>query len=99
MREINQKKVKLLYDAIDQCDGFYNAHAEPNSRSLMNVAFRLANPDLDGPFLEQAQQRGLAYLKGHRSVGGCRASIYNAMPVEGVQLLRDFMLEFCNKNE
>ena len=65
----------------------------------MNVAFRLADPSLDGPFLKQAEQRGLTALKGHRSVGGCRASIYNAMPVEGVQPLGDFMLEFCEKNQ
>ncbi len=98
MEAINKKKVDLLYSAIDQCGGFYAAHAQPGSRSLMNVAFRLANADLDGPFLKQAEQRGLAALKGHRSVGGCRASIYNAMPVEGVQLLHDFMLDFCKEN-
>ena len=98
MAEINRRKAELLYDAIDRSDGFYDAHAEPESRSIMNVAFRLADPQLDGPFLEQAAARGLAALKGHRSVGGCRASIYNAMPVEGVQLLRDFMLEFRDKN-
>jgi phosphoserine aminotransferase len=89
----------LVYDAIDQSDGFYNAHAEPSSRSIMNVAFRLADPALDEPFLKQAAERDLCELKGHRSVGGCRASIYNAMPVEGVQLLHGFMLEFCKKNQ
>jgi phosphoserine aminotransferase len=98
MAEINRGKAKLLYDAIDQSGGFYQGHAEPASRSIMNVAFRLAKPELDEPFLKQAAERGLCELKGHRSVGGCRASIYNAMPVEGVQLLRDFMLEFCAKN-
>jgi len=99
MLEINRQKVGMLYEAIDRCDGFYNAHAAADSRSLMNVAFRLANAELDGPFLEQAAQRGLANLKGHRSVGGCRASIYNAMPIEGVRALHDFMLEFCEKNK
>jgi phosphoserine aminotransferase len=98
MADINRRKAKLLYDAIDQSGGFYQGHAEPASRSIMNVAFRLAKPELDEPFLKQAAERGLCELKGHRSVGGCRASIYNAMPVEGVQLLRDFMLEFCAKN-
>ena len=99
MLDVNQQKVQLLYEAIERCDGFYSAHAAPGSRSLMNVAFRLANPELDEPFLQQASQRGLAALKGHRSVGGCRASIYNAMPIEGVRTLHDFMLEFYQENK
>ncbi len=99
MHQLNRQKVKIVYDAIDQCDGFYHAHAAEGSRSLMNVAFRLANPELDGPFLKQAEEQGLASLKGHRSVGGCRASIYNAMPIEGAQALHDFMLDFCKKNQ
>ena len=78
--------------------GFYQGHAEPGSRSAMNVPFRLANTAFDEPFVKQAAERGLVELKGHRSVGGCRASIYNAMPVEGVKLLADFMQEFCEKN-
>ena len=98
MAQINQQKAQLLYDAVDQCDGFYEIHAQPGSRSIMNVAFRLADPALEEPFLKQAAERGLCELKGHRSVGGCRASIYNAMPHEGVQALRDFMLEFCKEN-
>ena len=98
MAQINEHKVELVYDAINKCAGFYEAHAQPGSRSLMNVAFRLANTELDGPFLDQAASRKLAALKGHRSVGGCRASIYNAMPTEGVQLLHDFMIEFAEKN-
>ncbi len=98
MAEINRKKAALLYDAVDKSEGFYLPHAEPDCRSIMNVPFRLADADLDGPFLEQAAAAGLAGLKGHRSVGGCRASIYNAMPVEGVEKLRGFMLEFCEKN-
>ena len=99
MAQINRQKAQLLYDAVDQSDGFYQGHAEPHSRSIMNVAFRLADPALDEPFLNRAAQRGLTALKGHRSVGGCRASIYNAMPIEGVQKLRDFMLEFCKKKQ
>ncbi len=98
MAEINRRKAKLLYDAIDQSDGFYVGHADPSSRSIMNVPFRMSNAELEGPFLEQAAARDLCNLKGHRSVGGCRASIYNAMPVEGVQLLADFMRDFCEKN-
>ena len=99
MAAINQRKAKMLYDVIDQSGGFYQGHAELASRSAMNVAFRLANPAHDEPFLKQAAERGLHELKGHRSVGGCRASIYNAMPIEGVQLLADFMREFCTKNK
>ena len=95
MLELNRKKSALLYDVIDQSGGFYDGHAEPASRSLMNVTFRLPDATLESQFLKEAQQRGLAELKGHRSVGGCRASIYNAMPSEGVELLRQFMLEFC----
>jgi phosphoserine aminotransferase len=94
MQELNRRKAALLYEAIDQSGGFYDGHAEPASRSIMNVTFRLPDATLEGDFLKQAQQRGLIELKGHRSVGGCRASIYNAMPLEGVQLLHDFMLEF-----
>ncbi len=98
MAELNRRKAAMLYDAIDRSNGFYIGHADPASRSVMNVPFRLANAALEEPFLKQAAERGLVELKGHRSVGGCRASIYNAMPVEGVELLRDFMLEFHAKN-
>jgi phosphoserine aminotransferase len=99
MHEINKSKAALLYEAIDRSNGFYQCHAEPDSRSIMNIPFRLANPANDEPFVKQAAERRLVELKGHRSVGGCRASIYNAMPVEGVKLLRDFMVEFCEKNK
>jgi phosphoserine aminotransferase len=98
MYALNQQKAKLLYDAIGASEGFYEGHAEPASRSLMNVAFRMADPALDEPFLIEAAQQGLTALKGHRSVGGCRASIYNAMPIEGVRALRDFMLAFRDKH-
>jgi phosphoserine aminotransferase len=98
MVELNRRKAKLLYDVIDNSAGFYQAHAEPASRSIMNVPFRLANTAHDEPFVKQAAERGLVELKGHRSVGGCRASIYNAMPIEGVQQLADFMKEFRKKN-
>lgn len=95
MLEQNRKKAALVYGAIDRSGGFYEGHAEQSCRSLMNVTFRLPDATLESQFLKEAQQRGLAELKGHRSVGGCRASIYNAMPLEGVELLRQFMLEFC----
>ncbi|NUQ60885.1 MAG: 3-phosphoserine/phosphohydroxythreonine transaminase [Pirellulales bacterium] len=99
MHRINKQKAEMLYGVIDQCGGFYDGHAEPASRSIMNVTFRLPNAELEEKFLKEAKSRGLVELKGHRSVGGCRASIYNAMPVEGVQSLRDCMLEFHDRNK
>ncbi len=98
MEQINRRKAQMLYDVLDNSVGFYEAHAEPGSRSIMNVPFRLARPELEEQFLKEAAQRGLCELKGHRSVGGCRASIYNAMPIEGVQALRDFMIEFRDRH-
>ncbi len=94
----NREKADLLYEAVDQSGGFYRGHADPACRSIMNVTFRLPDETLEGQFLKEAESRGLAALKGHRSVGGCRASIYNAMPTEGVRALRDFMLEFHEKH-
>ena len=98
MHEQNCDKAKLLYDAIDASDGFYQGHAATNCRSLMNVTFRLPNDDLQNQFVSLAKEANLDSLKGHRSVGGIRASIYNAMPLEGVQALRDFMVTFKNEN-
>jgi phosphoserine aminotransferase len=95
MEKRNRQKAQLLYDCIDASAGFYAGHAEPDCRSIMNVTFRLPDPDLESKFIQEAGARGLCSLKGHRSVGGCRASIYNAMPPEGVEALRDFMLEFA----
>lgn len=99
MLEINLRKAKLLYDVIDQSEGFYTGHARKECRSLMNVVFRLPNDELQGKFLKQAQARRLQALKGHRSVGGIRASIYNAMPMSGVEELRQHMLEFKSKHQ
>lgn len=93
MHDINQKKAAMLYDAIDQSNGFYQGHAKPECRSIMNVTWRMKE-ELEKEFVAEAKQRGMVELKGHRSVGGMRASIYNAMPVEGVERLRDFMVEF-----
>ena len=93
MGEINQRKANMLYEAIDG-SGFYNNPVDPNCRSWMNVPFTLANAELDAEFLKQAGEAGLKTLKGHRSVGGMRASIYNAMPEAGVKALIDFMAEF-----
>lgn len=91
---INRAKAKLLYDVIDGSGGYYRGHAVPECRSLMNVTFRLPDEAAEKEFIAQATQAGLDGLKGHRSVGGCRASIYNAMPVAGCEALRDFMIEF-----
>ena len=89
----NRRKAGLLYDAIDG-SGFYRGTAHPGSRSLMNVTFRLPSEAIEQRFLEQAADAGLAGLKGHRSVGGVRASIYNAFPEAGVSALVEFMAEF-----
>jgi len=91
----NREKAGLVYDAIDDSEGFYRGHADLGSRSLMNVTWRLPNEDLDKAFIAQAAGEGLVELKGHRSVGGIRASIYNAMPVEGVRSLAGFMRGFA----
>lgn len=94
----NRQKAQLLYDVIDQSEGFYRGHAAADSRSLMNVTWRLADERLQLRFLEQAKACDLYELKGHRSVGGIRASIYNAMPLEGVRALRDFMVDFQQRH-
>jgi len=95
MEKTNIAKAKLLYAAIDASDGFYNCPVATSDRSRMNVPFTLKDANLDGDFVKQADARGLLQLKGHRSVGGMRASIYNAMPLEGVQALVGFMSEFA----
>ncbi len=94
MDAINRDKARLLYEVLDAPPHFYRGHARPDSRSQMNVTWRLPSEELEGTFVKEAKDRGLLDLKGHRSVGGIRASIYNAMPREGVEALRDFMLEF-----
>ncbi|MCY2985157.1 MAG: 3-phosphoserine/phosphohydroxythreonine transaminase [Planctomycetota bacterium] len=98
MHKINQEKAKTVYDAIDRHPSIYLAHAQKASRSLMNATFRFPNEDLEKTFLAQAQSHGLDSLKGHRSVGGIRASIYNAMPMAGVQTLAQLMDDFASKN-
>ncbi len=89
----NKEKGAILYNYIDESD-FYKNDVHPTNRSLMNVPFQLAKPELDAKFLELADAKGLKSLKGHRAVGGMRASIYNAMPIEGVKALVEFMKEF-----
>lgn len=97
MDRINRKKADLLYGRIDASD-FYRATADPGSRSLMNVTFRLPSEDLEQRFVAEALEGGLGGLKGHRSVGGCRASIYNAVSLEAVEALVAFMNDFEKKN-
>lgn len=97
MAEQNAEKAKILYEYLDQSD-FFRANAEPDSRSLMNVCFRAPSEDLDAKFVSEATKRGLDGLKGHRSAGGMRASIYNAFPKSGVSALVNFMKEFEKAN-
>jgi phosphoserine aminotransferase len=89
----NVQKATLLYDTID-ASGFYSSPVRKEDRSRMNVPFRLKDESLDGAFLKGAEERGMLQLKGHRAVGGMRASIYNAMPIEGVRALVDYMKDF-----
>jgi len=98
MYEINKAKAKLLYDAIDNSGGYYKGHAEKDSRSLMNLTFNLATPELEKKLIDEATKAGFSGLKGHRSVGGLRASIYNAFPTKGVEALVDFMNDFQKRN-
>ena len=98
MKERNEKKAKLVYDYLDQST-FYKAHSDRENRSLMNVTFTTPNKDLDAKFAKESIEAGMTNLKGHRSVGGIRASIYNAMPYEGVEKLVAFMKEFEQNNQ
>ena len=97
MKKMNEKKANLLYDYLDSQD-YYIAPVEKESRSMMNVTFVTGDADLDKKFAKEADAAGLKNLKGHRSVGGMRASIYNAMPYEGVEKLVEFMKEFAKNN-
>lgn len=93
--ERNREKARLVYDAIDESEGFYRGHAEPGSRSLMNVTWRLPTEDLERRFVLEAEAQGLVELTGHRSVGGIRASLYNAMSLDGAQSLAELMRAFA----
>lgn len=97
METINRKKAGVLYDVIDGSGGFYRGHAKAESRSIMNVTWRLPEEALEDEFVKAAKAEGLDGLKGHRSVGGIRASIYNAVTLESVQTLADFMKSFQSK--
>ena len=95
----NVEKAGLIYDVIDNSNGFYKGHATEDSRSLMNITFRIADEELEKQFLAEAKEAGFVGLNGHRSVGGCRASTYNAVPFEACKALADFMVEFQKKHQ
>jgi phosphoserine aminotransferase len=88
----------VLYEVLDQHSQFYLGHARRQDRSLMNVTFRFAKPEVEKAFLKQATEQGMDGLAGHRSVGGIRASIYNAMPLEGARALAEFMADFAQRH-
>jgi len=98
MEEINKRKAQTLYGFIDGSNGFYKASVNPDSRSRMNVCFSLQTPELEDKFLKEAKGVGLVNLAGHRSVGGCRAALFNSITEEQVQKLVSFMKDFQSKN-
>lgn len=98
MAKRNQEKAAIVYDAIDESNGFYRGHAAKDSRSLMNVTFNLPTPELEAQFVAAAAEQALIGIKGHRSIGGCRASLYNAVTEEGCRALADFMKDFHKKH-
>jgi phosphoserine aminotransferase len=98
MARRNELKAKVVYDALDASGGFYRCHAEPGSRSLMNVTFRLPSEALEKQFVAEAQEAGMIGLAGHRSVGGVRASRYNAVSPDACQALAGFMAQFAQKS-
>ena len=97
MKKRNEKKAKILYDFLDESK-LFKGTVEKKDRSLMNVPFVTGDADLDALFVKEAKEAGFVNLKGHRTVGGMRASIYNAMPIEGVEKLVAFMREFEKKH-
>ncbi|MHA1960782.1 MAG: 3-phosphoserine/phosphohydroxythreonine transaminase [Candidatus Thorarchaeota archaeon] len=99
IEKVNREKSKILYDVIDNSDGFYKGHARKDSRSMMNVTFTLETPELEQKCVDNGLAKGMVGLKGHRSVGGMRASIYNAMPIEGVKALADYLEGFREQNQ
>ena len=99
IEKTNEQKAKAIYDAIDNSNGYYKGTANVKDRSKMNVTFRLPSEELEEKFINEAKKAGFIGLKGHRSVGGCRASIYNAMGLDGVQALTLFMEKFAKDNK
>jgi phosphoserine aminotransferase len=96
--QYNRDKTKLIYDTIDQSGGFYRGFADPASRSLMNITFRIQSEELENLFAKESEKQGFVGLKGHRSVGGLRASTYNAVPLESCKALAEFMQDFQKRN-
>jgi phosphoserine aminotransferase len=99
MNEINRMKSKIIYDTIDENRNFYRSNIDKASRSYMNISFTLPTHELEDKFISEAKNKRMIGLKGHRSVGGIRASLYNGMPIEGSYRLRTFMKEFAVKNK
>ena len=99
IEKINEQKAKAIYDTIDHSNGYYKGTANVKDRSKMNVTFRLPSEELEEKFINDAKKAGFIGLKGHRSVGGCRASIYNAMGLDGVLALTQFMEKFAGENK
>jgi phosphoserine aminotransferase len=98
IQKINQEKASLVYNAIDASGGYYRGHAVPAARSIMNVPFRLPSEELEDLFVKESKKAEMIGLKGHRSVGGLRASLYNALPVESAGALAEFMVDFQRRN-
>jgi phosphoserine aminotransferase len=98
MKALADKRASMLYQVIDESNGYYSCPVDKASRSKMNIVWRLPSEEKETKFVDEAKKLGMLGLKGHKSVGGCRASIYNAMPVEGVMALADFMKDFQKKN-
>lgn len=95
----NAEKAKLIYDVIDQSEGFYIGHAEPAYRSNMNITFNLQTPEMEKDFIAQGKAAGFVGINGHRSVGGCRASAYNAVPVEACEALAEYMKQYQKNHQ
>ena len=95
----NEAKAKIIYDVIDNSNGFYKGHAEKDSRSLMNITFNLATPEMEKDFVAKGKAAGFVGIGGHRLVGGCRASTYNAVPMEACVALAEFMKQYQKENE
>ncbi|AJC88254.1 phosphoserine transaminase [Campylobacter insulaenigrae] len=98
INEQNIQKAKFLYEIIDQSEGFYQGYAKKEDRSLMNVSFNIADKNLESKFLQEAEENGMIGLKGHKILGGIRASIYNSIDLKKVQILGEFMKDFAKKN-
>ena len=95
----NEAKAKVIYDVIDNSNGFYKGHAEKEYRSKMNITFNLANAEMEKDFVAKGKAAGFVGIGGHRLVGGCRASTYNAVPMEACEALAEFMKQYMKDNQ